>query len=109
MIPFWPNMSLQSVNRVSKGPSRFAIAGERLAVATTARTAVPRIKVFISHLTGIDAKTSPSRSDMALPSVGREALDAPALQYWNWSRLAEMLVGYDRDVSAASQTGLRGV
>jgi len=75
-------MSLQSVNRVSKGPSRFAIAGERFAVATTARTAAPRNKVFVSHLTGIDAKTSSSRSDMALPSLGREALNSPAVQIW---------------------------
>jgi hypothetical protein len=43
-------MSLKSVNRVSKGPNRFAIAGERFAKVATARVAPASIKVFISDL-----------------------------------------------------------
>jgi hypothetical protein len=39
----------------SVSPNRFARAGERFAVATTARAAAPSNKVFISHLRRIDA------------------------------------------------------
>jgi hypothetical protein len=53
--PFWPNLSLSSVNRVSKGPNLFAIAGERLTVDTTARAVAVSNKVFISDLARVDA------------------------------------------------------
>ena len=36
--------------------------------------------------------------------LGWEALDIPAVQYRNLRSLAEMLVGYERDVCVASQT-----
>jgi hypothetical protein len=29
LTPFWPNLSLWSVNLVPKGPNRFAMAGEK--------------------------------------------------------------------------------
>jgi hypothetical protein len=71
-------MSLQSVTRMSKGPNRFAREGERLAVATTARVVAASNKVFISHLTGIDARTSSSRLDLALcPCLDSKALTFP--------------------------------
>jgi len=47
-------MSLESVNRVSKGPSRFAIAGERFAALTTARAVAASNKIFISDLIRVE-------------------------------------------------------
>ena len=49
--PFWPNASLSSVNRVSKGPNRFAIAGERLTADATARAVEAGNNVFLSDFT----------------------------------------------------------
>src|ERR1700730_9212620 len=49
-MPFWPNMSLQSVNRVSSGPSRWAMAGARLTAAMTASAVAASNPVFMSFL-----------------------------------------------------------
>jgi len=80
--PFWPNASLSSVNRVSKGPNRFAIAGERPRVHTTARAVAVSNKVFIFDLARVDATISSSQSTRLGRSGER--------------RLPPMAVGIDR-------------
>jgi len=79
-------MSLESVNRVSKGPSRFAIAGERFAALTTARAVAASNKIFISDLIrwrieGRPASTAQPRVDgnrLQVPSPLSVYLESPA-------------------------------
>jgi hypothetical protein len=70
--PFWPNLSLSSVNRGSKGPNLFAIAGERLTVDTTARAVAVSNKVFISDLARVDA-SRPTGLRLRLPRTAPTA------------------------------------
>jgi hypothetical protein len=49
-------MSLQSVNRVSSGLDRFAMAGETLTAVTTASAVAASNPVFMSLLIRVDAR-----------------------------------------------------
>jgi len=120
LIPFWPNMSLQSVNRASNGPNQFAIAAERFAAVATARAVAAAIRFFHFTPHWVDVRMSSSRQLYSnvqamslesrhgeLPRLDGKPPRFPGVQCRNCTGLAEMPVGYHRDVAAASPRGSR--
>src|SRR3984893_9471369 len=101
-MPFWPNMSLQSVNRVSSGPSRWAMAGARLTAAMTASAVAASNPVFMSFLFRIDATTDLQRG---LPRVGETPPSAFLTGViWNLMGPAKAPIANRSNVFAAWQT-----